>query len=131
MVRLVVGYLFFAGCIGWSGCRSRQERWWEERERSLRIADAMYAERRARELASAGKVLATIACRHDQPVTIWVDGPVGERRSLLVLQPGARRQAELASGELERLVCLAAGDRLVAYRCVRQYTGNYCITIGD
>lgn len=131
MVRLVVGLLFWAGLAGLLGCRSRQERWWEERERSLRIADAMYTERRTRELASVGKVLATIACECEVPVTVWVDDSAGERRQLLVVQPGARRQAELTYDELDRLVCRTVGDRPVTYRRVQLYAGDYRIILDD
>ena len=131
MVRLVVGLLFWVGFAGLLGCRSREECWREERERSLRIADAMQTERRARELASVGKVLATIACECDRPVTVWVVDPMGGRRQLLVVQPGARRQTELTYDELDRLVCRTDGDRPVAYRRVQLYAGDYRIILDD
>ena len=131
MVRLVVGLLFWAGLAGLLGCQSRQERWWEERERSLRIADAMQTQRRARELASVGKVLATIACECREPVTVWVVDAAGGRTELCALPPGGRRQVELAAGALEGLVCLASDERVVAHRCWQMYYGDYLVTMYD
>ena len=130
-MRLVVGLLFWVGLAGLLGCRSREERWWDERERTLRIADAMQTERRARELASVGKVLATIACECREPVTVWVVDPAGGRTALCALPPGGRRQVELAAGALEELVCLASDERVVMYRCRQRYNGDYLVTVYD
>lgn len=128
-MRLVVGLLFLVGLAGLFGCRSRQERWWEEREYSLRRAEAMQTQRRVRELASVGKVLATIACQCREPVTVWLVDPSGGRAALCELPPGGWRQVELAAGSLQELVCLAPDERVVAYRCRQRFDGNYLVTV--